>query len=721
MFLWWSCAPLMALPPHAAYVANSGDGTVSVLSLESRQALATIDVGDTPESVTASPDGLRVYVANRGSNNISVIDTVLGAVAGTPISVGTAPTRLALSRDGERLYVANSGSASISVIDTSTNLVVNTVATVLPSAPMASMPTALAFNPNRDELWIGFAGLPDVLQVRQANNDSLLPVIDLETTTSRLYASYDLEFRPDGSEVFGVEECGECGRFHRFDGDTPITLLQQDISMGGGVAIGLAMNPVNDTVYLAKHNTPPRVIEFGGAGRTLTFPTAVQDVMADPDGSQLLVSQSGPPGRVPGFVSFVDAATFTVIDTVEVGIHPARMAAAFREGHTWNVDADGNWSSADNWAGGEPNGVGVDAAFAGIITAPRTVTVDGPKTAGTLTFNNSQSYTLAGAGPLTLSNGGAAWIDVATGSHTISAPFNIASGKTVIRSGAGELTISGMQNHGANATLIANGGITNLNSDAGANLALQANAGVNLGSTQHLASLQIGAGATVQLTSGTSKTLVTPTLTISGAPTAPTAKLDLNTNSAVIDYIGTSPAATIRELIIAGRDGPGAGQTWNGMGIASSAAAAAEARTRSVGYAENSALPLGPYTNFRGQPVDDTSLLIGYTRTGDANLDGVVNDADVTIVSATYAPGVPQPHWALGDFDYNGFVDDADVTLLGVFYDPSAPPLIATVGGVSGVAAVPEPGTWALAACALFAGGLLSRRRREILRRPSGR
>jgi hypothetical protein len=95
-------------------------------------------------------------------------------------------------------------------------------------------------------------------------------------------------------------------------------------------------------------------------------------------------------------------------------------------------------------------------------------------------------------------------------------------------------------------------------------------------------------------------------------------------------------------------------------------------------------------------------LLIAYTRTGDANLDGVVNDDDVTIVGATYAPGVPQPSWALGDFDYNGFVDDDDVTLLGALYDPSAQPLTNSPGepGVAakanGVAAVPEPSSLAL-------------------------
>jgi hypothetical protein len=56
--------------------------------------------------------------------------------------------------------------------------------------------------------------------------------------------------------------------------------------------------------------------------------------------------------------------------------------------------------------------------------------------------------------------------------------------------------------------------------------------------------------------------------------------------------------------------------------------------------------------------VDNTSVLIAYTRTGGANLDGLVNDDDVTIVGANYAPGVPNANWAMGDFDYNGFVDD---------------------------------------------------------------
>jgi hypothetical protein len=111
--------------------------------------------------------------------------------------------------------------------------------------------------------------------------------------------------------------------------------------------------------------------------------------------------------------------------------------------------------------------------------------------------------------------------------------------------------------------------------------------------------------------------------------------------------------------------------------------------------------------------VDSTAVLIAFTRTGDANLDGVVNDDDVTIVGATYAPGVAQPSWALGDFDYNGFVDDDDVTLLGAFYDPSAPPLNNPLEepGANSAAAVPEPASLILALVAVVGSSVLVRRR----------
>jgi hypothetical protein len=161
---------------------------------------------------------------------------------------------------------------------------------------------------------------------------------------------------------------------------------------------------------------------------------------------------------------------------------------------------------------------------------------------------------------------------------------------------------------------------------------------------------------------------------------------------------GDDPETTVRAQILAGRGGAGLGKTWNGQGITSSQAAADPVNAGSVGYAVNGTMPLGARTTFRGQTVDITSVLMRYTRTGDANLDGVVNNDDVTIVGANYAPGFAKPRWDLGDFDYSGFVDNDDVTLLGVYYNPAATPIPAPTA-----AAVPEPATIVM----LIAGLLL--------------
>src|SRR5947199_8329272 len=109
-----------------AYVSNNGDNTVSVISLDTLDVVATIPVGRSPAFLDVAPDGSRVYVVNAfGSTNaISVIDTATETAIAT-IPVGNAPSQLAISRDGARLYVTDSGANSISMIATVSNLVVS--------------------------------------------------------------------------------------------------------------------------------------------------------------------------------------------------------------------------------------------------------------------------------------------------------------------------------------------------------------------------------------------------------------------------------------------------------------------------------------------------------------------------------------------------------------------------------------------------------------------
>jgi YVTN family beta-propeller protein len=85
---------------------------------------ATVEVG--LGGVAVTPDGKFVYVANGGSNNVSVIDTAINTVTAT-VAVGLGPQGVAVTPDGKFVYVANKGSSTVSVIAAASNTVTATV------------------------------------------------------------------------------------------------------------------------------------------------------------------------------------------------------------------------------------------------------------------------------------------------------------------------------------------------------------------------------------------------------------------------------------------------------------------------------------------------------------------------------------------------------------------------------------------------------------------
>ncbi len=146
------------------YVANTGSNTVSVINTATGQRIdanpsifsTDISVGSSPGALALSPDGKRLYVANTGSGTVSVINTATfqridanPSIFSTDISVGSSPSALALGPDG-RLYVANRGSNTVSVINTATNTLIDTNpnASGTNSISVGSSPSALALSPD---------------------------------------------------------------------------------------------------------------------------------------------------------------------------------------------------------------------------------------------------------------------------------------------------------------------------------------------------------------------------------------------------------------------------------------------------------------------------------------------------------------------------------------------------------------------------------------------
>ncbi len=116
------------------YVANTGDNTVTVLNAADVAlgvnppipTLATVTVGSRPVSVAALPNGLSFYVANSGSNNVSVVSSSSFSVVGT-VPVGNTPVFIASEPSSTKVYTANSGSGNVSIIQTSNNTVALTM------------------------------------------------------------------------------------------------------------------------------------------------------------------------------------------------------------------------------------------------------------------------------------------------------------------------------------------------------------------------------------------------------------------------------------------------------------------------------------------------------------------------------------------------------------------------------------------------------------------
>ncbi len=103
-----------------AYVSNGAANTVSVLDLVYLRQDPTLQVGVNPTGMAVNPVRNEVYVVNTGlasqSGSVSVIDTESNRIVAT-IPVHRLPYFIAVEPSGHRAFVANSGSNTVSVID----------------------------------------------------------------------------------------------------------------------------------------------------------------------------------------------------------------------------------------------------------------------------------------------------------------------------------------------------------------------------------------------------------------------------------------------------------------------------------------------------------------------------------------------------------------------------------------------------------------------------
>jgi len=390
------------------------------------------------------------------------------------------------------------------------------------------------------------------------------------------------------------------------------------------------------------------------------------------------------------------------IDNMWLTSEPVKVNAA------WAGDVDGNFSDATKWAGGLPGGAGHTANFGSTKSAggdpatilSHTITVDAPVTLGVLNFYNSNSQTLAGASAITLTGSAhvAPAINVAAGSHTISAPLTVTADTSIdVSNASSTLTLSNVSSAGVTLTKKGGGKLAVANvRAAGLNIAAGTVViGQNGGSAgaSKVAALTIGANATLDLKDN-----------------------KLVTNAPIGTFAGGAYTGVQGDIARAYDFG-----SWDLPGLMTSMPDAGPAVGTTTLAASDGAsiLFLGPTETgtWAGQQVTGSSTLVMYTYAGDVNFDGLVDASDYGIIDNYFQfPGTTG--YANGDFNYDGVIDAGDYGIIDNAFQLQGAPLpsgaSSTAAGISGVTSVPEPATASVVLVgAAVASAMRRRRRRE--------
>ncbi|MGH3669551.1 MAG: YncE family protein [Pseudonocardiaceae bacterium] len=166
------------------YIANRTTQIITVVDTAINQVTATIPItAGPPQFLAFAPDGRTLYVSlfndQRTIHAIDVLDTASNTVVAT-IQQPARPYLPAVSRDGHRLFIPNHDTASVSVISTDTNSVIAQI--------------NVAPNPH----WVSFSR--DGTLAYTANHESnLVSVID--TTTLEVLATIPVGASPHSIAV----------------------------------------------------------------------------------------------------------------------------------------------------------------------------------------------------------------------------------------------------------------------------------------------------------------------------------------------------------------------------------------------------------------------------------------------------------------------------------------------------------------------------------------
>ncbi len=216
-----------------AYVANTGDDTVSILLADNTTGQLRhhgyVQTGDGPTALTIDPSGQFAYTLNANSTDISLftLDSLSGELVAADCnqstgnldtcSTGGTPVSMAFEPNGQFAYVGNQASNTLTAHakDTATGAL-SSVATQPPidmTANGGDTPVKLRVHPNGGFLYVAYDASDNVgVYQIDATNGTLTHVAGSPVASGGTAAS-DIAITSDGQYAFVANQSGEIGVF----------------------------------------------------------------------------------------------------------------------------------------------------------------------------------------------------------------------------------------------------------------------------------------------------------------------------------------------------------------------------------------------------------------------------------------------------------------------------------------------------------------------------
>lgn len=148
------------------YVANLGSGDITVIDGVTDSTITLTDPNaNFLQTVVVNPVTNMIYVANFNSNNVTVIDGATNAITSVADPSANGPNEVAVNPVTNKIYVANWLSDTVTVIDGATNSTL--------SVPTGTNPHFIAVNTVTNMIYVPNWGSGDVTVIDGSNNSSV--------------------------------------------------------------------------------------------------------------------------------------------------------------------------------------------------------------------------------------------------------------------------------------------------------------------------------------------------------------------------------------------------------------------------------------------------------------------------------------------------------------------------------------------------------------------